>query len=142
MNKKGIGMGPAIAVSVILLAMFFLITYFSLSMGKVSIVKTAEADADSLEVNELLLDILETDVEKLNVADLIVLKKFDEVENVVKSKLPDTGWSFRVYGPDFKNTVQSDALYSLGDEGEVEVFENIKNYYREDLIVYLSVKNE
>jgi len=141
MNKKGIGMGPAIALSVILLALLLMFTYFSLSLGKTSIIKTAQSNADYLEVNEVLMDLLNIKEGKLNLADLIVLNEYDKVESILSEKL--TNFEFKVYD-EFKNVVQSKPIYNL-EKGElgVEEFEatkTIKNYYGEDLTIYLVIR--
>jgi len=141
MNKKGIGLGPAIALSVILLGLLLLFTYLSLSLGKTSIVKTANANADYLEVNEVLIDLLNIKEGKLNLADLIVLKEYSKVESILSKEL--SNFEFNVYD-EFKNVVQSKPIYHL-EKGEVgykefEATKTIKNYYGYDLTVYLVIR--
>jgi len=145
MNKRGIGLGPAIIFSVIILALYLIGTYFLLGYGKVNVTRTAKLDENQLEVNEALLELLNTKVEDLNIADLIVLREFDKLDIALKEKLPkDIGWSFRVYGPDFKNTLQSQPLYVLDNDvkfnEETAVIQDIKDYFGEDLKVYLSIR--
>lgn len=144
MNKRGIGLGPAIVFSVILLTLYLVGNYFLLGYGKINVTRTAKLDENQLEVNELLLGLLSTKTEDLNVADLIVLKEFDKL-NVIKEKLPkDIGWSFRVYSPDFKNTLQSQPIYTLDNDvkfsEETITMQDIKDYFGEDLKVYLSIR--